>query len=297
MKKTAFISIVGRPNVGKSTLVNSLVGEKISIVSSKPQTTRNRITGILTQGENQFVFLDTPGVHKAKNKLGEYMMKSVRSSVVSSDAAFLMADASHDPGDIEINIINSLKEQQMPAILILNKIDLTNAETLAKTIDKYSSLYDFDAFVPISAINGKNTDIVLEESKKYLYESDWLFEGDISTSQPERQIVAEIIREKLLRSLNEEIPHGTAVIVETFEESKNLIKIGAVIYCEKASHKSIIIGKNGSLIKKIGTSARQDLETFFGVKFYLDLWVKVKENWRDNDLILNSVGYNKKDFD
>lgn len=297
MKRTAYISIIGRPNVGKSTLMNSILGEKISIVSPKPQTTRNRIAGILTRGDDQFVFLDTPGVHKAKNRLGDYMMKSVKSTVRGADAAILIADAAHPAGNTEKNLIEQIKNAELPSILVLNKIDLTNAETLAKTIASYAELHSFDAVVPTAAINGKNVDIVLSEVEPFLYESEWMFDNDDVTDQPERQIASEIIREKILRVLNDEVPHGIAVVVEEFREKGKLLNIRAEIFCEKASHKGIIIGKRGETLKKIGSYARADMEEFFGVQIYLDLWVKVKEKWRDSELVLNSFGYNQKDLD
>lgn len=297
MRKTAFIAIVGRPNVGKSTLMNALLGEKIAIVSSKPQTTRNRIMGILTSGENQFVFLDTPGIHKAKTKLGNYMMKSVRSSIGSADAIILIADAGKAPGDIEKNICEKVKSEGLPAMLVLNKIDLVNREAIAETIMQYAALYDFDAVVPVSALKEKNLDDVMSEAEKFLYEGDWFFEEDMITDQPEKQIAAEIIREKLLRCLSKEIPHGSAVMIEEFKEEDNLISIRAEIYCEKESHKGIIVGKKGDMLKRIGTYAREDLEEFFGMKVYLNLWVKVKENWRDSDFSLNNFGFNPKEID
>lgn len=297
MTKTAFIAIVGRPNVGKSTLMNALLGEKIAIVSSKPQTTRNRIMGILTKDENQFVFLDTPGIHKPKSKLGSYMMKSVRSSLGSADAVILIADAGRAPGETERNVIEQIKKDELPAMLVLNKIDLYNREQIAETISQYAILYDFNAFVPVSAMKGKNVEDVLDEAEKFLYEGDWFFEEDMITDQPEKQIAAEIIREKLLRMLSKEIPHGTAVVIEEFKDEETLISVRAEIYCEKASHKGIIVGKNGETLKKIGTFAREDMENFFGVKVYLNLWVKVKENWRDNDFNLNNFGFNPKELD
>ncbi len=297
MTKTGYISIVGRPNVGKSTLMNSLLGEKVSIVSPKPQTTRNRIAGILTQGENQFVFLDTPGVHQAKNRLGDYMMKSVKSTVRSADAAILIADAAHPAGSVEKNLIEQIKAADLPCVLVLNKIDMINREKLAETIANYAELHDFDAVVPTAAINGKNVEIVLEEVEKFLYEGDWMFEDDMVTDQPERQIASEIIREKLLRVLNDEVPHGTAIVIEEFKETRKLLNIRAEIFCEKASHKGIIIGKNGETLKKIATFAREDLEAFFGIQVYINLWVKVKEKWRESDFVLNSFGYNPKDLD
>ena len=295
MTKTAFIAIVGRPNVGKSTLMNALLGEKIAIVSSKPQTTRNRIMGILTEGENQFVFLDTPGIHKAKTKLGNYMMKSVRSSLGTADAVILIADAGKAPGEIERNICEKVKQDNTPAMLVLNKIDLVDREAIAETIAQYAALYDFDAFVPVSALKGKNLKDVMEEAEKFLYEGEWFFEEDMITDQPEKQIAAEIIREKMLRTLSKEIPHGSAVVIEEFKEEDDLLSIRAEIYCEKESHKGIIVGKGGEMLKRIGSYAREDLEDFFGMKVYLNLWVKVKENWRDNEMLLNSFGFRRDD--
>ncbi len=297
MTKTAFIAIVGRPNVGKSTLMNALLGEKIAIVSSKPQTTRNRIMGILTEGENQFVFLDTPGIHKAKTKLGSYMMKSVRSSIGTADAVIIIGDAGKTPGDIERNICEKVKSEGLPAMLVLNKIDLYNRETVAQTISEYAALYDFDAFVPVSALKEKNLSDVMSEAEKFLYEGEWFFEEDMITDQPEKQIAAEIIREKMLRTLSREIPHGSAVVIEEFREEEDLLSIRAEIYCEKESHKGIIVGKGGEMLKRIGTYAREDLEKFFGMKVYLNLWVKVKEKWRDNENNLNNFGFNPRDLD
>ncbi len=297
MTKTAFITIVGRPNVGKSTLMNALLGEKVAIVSSKPQTTRNRIMGILTKDENQFVFLDTPGIHKPKNKLGSYMMKSVRSSLGNADAVILIAEVGKAPGEIEKNVIEQVKKDELPAMLVLNKIDLCNREQIAETIAKYAELYDFDAFVPVSAMKGKNVEDVLQEAEKFLYEGDWFFEEDMLTDQPEKQIASEIIREKLLRTLSEEIPHGTAVVIEEFKDEETLISIRAEIFCEKESHKGIIVGKKGDTLKKIGSYAREDMENFFGCKVYLNLWVKVKENWRDSEFNLNNFGFDPKLLD
>ena len=294
--RTAFIAIVGRPNVGKSTLMNAMLGEKIAIVSSKPQTTRNRITGILTEGADQFVFLDTPGIHKPKNKLGAYMMKSVSSAIGGADAVIMIAEAGHPAGETEKRIIENIKQLKLPAILVLNKIDLVNREKLAETIAEYAQLHTFDAFVPTAAEKGKNVEIVLEEARRYLAEGTWFFPADIATDQPERQIAAEVIREKLLRTLNEEIPHGTAVVIEEVKDEETLISIRAEIFCEKQSHKGIIVGKGGATLKRIGSHAREDLEAFFGVKVYLNLWVKVKEKWRDSDTSLNNFGFNPKDL-
>ena len=296
MHRTAFITIVGRPNVGKSTLMNHLLGEKVAIVSSKPQTTRNRIAGILTKGDDQYVFIDTPGVHHAKNKLGEFMMKSVRSSVGAADAIILIAEAGYPAGETEKNLIAQIKKTALPSILVLNKIDLVNREKLAETIAEYAALHNFDAVVPTCAETGKNIDEVLEEASNFLYEGEWMFDEDSLTDQPERQIAAEIIREKMLRTLSDEIPHGTAVVIEEFTEEENLIRIRAEIFCEKQSHKGIIVGRGGQTLKKIGTYAREDMEAFFGVKVFLDLWVKVKENWRDSDVSLNNFGFNPKEI-
>lgn len=293
--RTAFIAIVGRPNVGKSTLMNHLLGEKVAIVSPKPQTTRNRIAGILTKGEDQYVFLDTPGVHHAKNKLGEYMMKSVRSSVGSADAVILIAEAGYPAGEIEKNLIGQIEKAGLPSILVLNKIDLVNREKLAETIAGYAALHSFDAVVPTAAANGKNVDEVLEECAQFLYEGDWMFDGDSLTDQPERQIAAEIIREKTLRLLSDEVPHGTAVVIEEFKDEEDILRIRAEIYCEKQSHKGIIVGKNGETLKRIGTYAREDMEEFFGTKVYLNLWVKVKEKWRDSEASLYNLGFRPED--
>ena len=296
MKKTATIAIVGRPNVGKSTLMNHLLGEKIAIVSSKPQTTRNRILGVLTKDEAQYVFLDTPGVHKAKNRLGDYMMKSVRSSVSSADAVILIADAGHPAGDIEKRLIEQIAKSGLPAMLVLNKIDLINRERLAETISEYAALFNFAAVVPTCAESGKNVDEVLTEAAQFLTNGEWMFDEDTLTDQPERQIAAEIIREKLLRVLSDEVPHGTAVVIEEFAEDTKMLRIRAEIFCEKQSHKGIIVGKNGETLKRIGSYAREDMEAFFGVQVYLNLWVKVKENWRDSDFSLQNFGYDKKEL-
>lgn len=295
MTKTGFIAIVGRPNVGKSTLLNALLGEKVSIVSSKPQTTRNRITGILTEGENQFVFLDTPGMLKPKNKLGDYMVKTISSTMVDVDAAILVVDAAKAPSEVEESILKRLNRLGTPVILAINKTDTVNAAKVAECIMAYSELDDFEAVIPMAASKNEGVRIVIDEAAKLLYEGDWYFSEDMITDQPERQLAAEIIREKLLRTLNEEIPHGTAVVIEGWEEKPTLIKIRAEIFCEKDSHKGIIIGKGGAALKKVGTWAREDMEAFFGVQVHLDLWVKVKENWRDNVNLLNTFGFNNEE--
>ena len=295
MKKTGFIAIVGRPNVGKSTLLNAILGEKVAIVSSKPQTTRNRITGIHTDGENQYVFLDTPGIHAPKNALGEYMVKTANSTMMDADVIVFVADAAREPGQLDISIIENIKVSHIPAILVLNKTDTANAEEIGKQLTEYAKLMDFEAYVPISARRGDGVKAVLNECSKFLHEEEWFFPDDIVTDQPERQMAAEIIREKLLRTLNKEIPHGIAVLIEDFKDEGSLIRIIANIYCEKESHKGIIVGKRGAELKMVGTYAREDLEKLFGTKVYLNLWVKVKANWRENEQIVSNFGYNRDD--
>ncbi len=293
MKKTGFIAIVGRPNVGKSTLMNAILGEKVAIVSNKPQTTRNRIIGIHTVGEAQFVFLDTPGIHTPKNSLGEFMVKTANSSMTDADAVILVVDVSKEISTVEENVIKYLKQSGIPSVIALNKVDLCRREQIAETIKKYSDAHDFDAFVPICAKNGKNVDELLGECEKFLSESDWFFPGDMVTDQPERQVAAEIIREKILRTLDKEVPHGTAVVIEEYKDEGSLVRIRAEIFCEKASHKGIIVGKGGASLKLIGTYAREDLERMLGAKVYLNLWVKVKENWRESARTVGNFGYNE----
>ena len=294
MTKTGYIAIVGRPNVGKSTLLNAILGEKIAITSKKPQTTRNRIMGIHTVGENQFVFVDTPGVHKPRTKLGDFMVETARSTLGGVDGAILVVEAREAVGDIESGILENIKAMGIPCILVINKIDAVKRENIVKTISAYAQAYDFSAVVPISAKNGKYVDTVLLECEKFLAEGEWLFPEDAITDQPERQIVAEIIREKLLRTLDEEIPHGTAVVIEEFKEKRDSVSIRAEIYCEKDSHKGIIIGKHGATIKVIGTHAREDIEKMLGTRVYLDLYVRVKENWRDSTFNLANFGYREE---
>lgn len=294
MKRTAFIAIVGRPNVGKSTLLNAILGEKVAIVSKRPQTTRNRITGIHTAGDDQFVFLDTPGMHRPRTKLGDFMVKTAGDTLGGADAAILVVEPRETVGDIEAGIIENLRRSGLGAILVVNKTDAVTAANVAKTIAAYSEAFPFDAVVPTVAKAGKNVEIVVDECKRYLTDSTWFFPDDIVTDQTERQIAAEIIREKLLRSLSDEIPHGTAVSIEEFKEEGKMVRIRADIYCERAAHKGIIIGKNGASLKRIGTMARADLEKFFGTKVFLDLWVRVKENWRDSTFNLNDLGYREE---
>lgn len=291
MTKTAFIAIVGRPNVGKSTLLNTICGEKIAIVSNKPQTTRNRITGILTKDENQYVFLDTPGMHKPRTALGDFMVKTATGSIGESDAILLVVEPVPSVGDIEQGILERVKATKAPCILIVNKVDEHTPAAIAETIAAYAAVHDFSAVVPLCAKSGKGTDALFEEIDKFLYPSVWYFPEDAITDQPERQIAAEIIREKLLRTLNKEIPHGTAVVIEDFKDEGRIIRIRAEIFCEKESHKGIIVGKNGAALKLVGSYARQDLEAFLGTKVYLNLWVKVKENWRDSTAAVGNFGY------
>ena len=295
MKKTAFIAIVGRPNVGKSTLLNAILGEKVAIVSKKPLTTRNRITGIHTAGDNQYVFFDTPGMHKARTKLGDYMVKTTSQTIAGVDTAILVVEAREAVGDIEAKMIERFKSEGISAILVVNKTDTVRPENIAKTIAAYAEAFDFEAVIPMVAKNGKGVDILLSECDKFLHESEWFFPEDIVTDQPERQVAAEIIREKLLRMLEEEIPHGTAVTIEEWKEEGRLVSIRAEIYCEKASHKGIIIGKGGSLIKKIGSYARQDIEKMLDSKVFLDLYVRVKENWRDSNFNISDFGFKEEE--
>ncbi len=292
--KTAMITIAGRPNVGKSTLTNYLVGEKIAIVSNKPQTTRNRICGIVTRGNLQFVFMDTPGYHKARTKLGDYMVNTVRESISDVDATILVVEPIASIGVQEEALIERIRASRCPAILAINKIDTVEKDKLLEVIAVYSAAGVFDAIIPISAKTGDGVEKLLKECEKYAQEGPFLFPDDVTTDQPERQVMAEIIREKLLWCLDKEIPHGTAVEITTFYERDNgIIDLGATIYCEKASHKGIIIGKHGDMLKKISSLARTDCEKFMGTKVYLTTWVKVKENWRDSDFLVRNFGYSE----
>lgn len=290
--KTAMITIAGRPNVGKSTLTNYLVGDKIAIVSNKPQTTRNRICGILTKGETQFVFVDTPGFHKPRTKLGDYMVNVTKSSIADVDMTILVVEPIASIGPQEQGLIEQLEGKNCPTILAINKIDTVEKDTLLEVIATYSQAASFAAIIPISAKTGDGVDMLLAECEKYAVDSPFLFPDDVTTDQPERQVMAEIIREKLLWCLDREIPHGTAVEIEKFSERDNgIIDIDATIYCEKASHKGIIIGKHGDMLKKISSMARIDCEKFMGTRVYLTTWVKYKENWRDNDFLVRNFGY------
>ena len=290
--KTAIITIAGRPNVGKSTLTNRLVGEKITIVSNKPQTTRNRICGVVSKGDTQFVFVDTPGYHKPRTKLGEYMVNSVKDSIADVDLTLLMVEPIASVGAQEQMLLEELGAKRTPVILVINKIDSLEKEKLLEVIAAYSEAYRFEAIIPISARTGDGIENLMAECEKYTVESPFLFPDDITTDQPERQVMAVIIREKLLWNLEKEIPHGTAVEINTFTERDNgIIDLDATIYCEKPSHKGIIIGKGGEMLKKISSMARADCEKFMGTKVYLTTWVKVKENWRDSDFMVRNFGY------
>ena len=292
IKKTAMITIAGRPNVGKSTLTNALVGEKIAIVSNKPQTTRNRIYGVVNRGDTQYVLMDTPGLHKARNRLGDYMVKVVRESVADVDGVCLLVEPIPHVGTPEQVLIDRIREEKLPAVLVINKIDTVEKEALLAVMDVYSKAHEFDAIIPISAQTGDGLEVLMEQLSHYAAEGPQLFPDGMTTDQPEKQIVAEIVREKLLRNLDKEIPHGTAVEVTKFSQRDNdIIDCHVTIYCEKESHKGIIIGKKGAMLKKMSTQAREDMEAFMGAKVYLETWVKVKENWRDNLSAIQNFGY------
>ena len=294
IKKTAMITIAGRPNVGKSTLTNTIVGEKVAIVSNKPQTTRNRITAVLNRGETQLVLMDTPGFHKARTRLGDYMVKVVRESVADVDAVALIVEPVANIGPQEEALIQRIKDSNVPSVLVINKIDTVSKEALLAVIALYSESHNFDAIVPVSARKGDGVQQLLDEFEKYAIEGPQLFPDGMISDQPEKQICAEIVREKLLICLDKEIPHGTAVEVTKFSERENeIIDLDVTIYCEKASHKGIIIGKQGAMLKKIGELARVEIEAFMGTKVFLQTWVKVKENWRDSQSLLRNFGYNE----
>ena len=296
IKKSGIITICGRPNVGKSTLTNAFVGEKVAIVTNKPQTTRNRICGIKNRGESQFVFVDTPGLHKARTRLGDYMVNVVRESVSDVDAVLLLVEPIPHVGEPEGQLIARIKALGCPAVLAINKADtLEQKEKLLEVIQVYSGAHDFDAVVPISARTGQGVEELLNVLEGYLPEGPQLFPDDMTSDQPERQMMAEIMREKLLLLLDKEIPHGTAVEITGFaERDDEIIEVEATIYCEKNSHKGIIIGKGGGMLKKASTLARQDMEKFMGTKVFLKTWVKVKENWRDNPAAIQNFGYVKE---
>ena len=292
IQKTALVSIVGRPNVGKSTLTNALVGDKVAITSNKPQTTRTRICGILNRDNIQYVLMDTPGLHRPRSRLGDYMVKIVQDSISDVDVVLLLVEPVHRIGLPEEALIQRLKETGLPCILVINKIDTIPKEALLSVISLYQNAHPFKAVVPISARKQEGLDSLLQEMAHFAAEGPQLFPDDVTSDQPERQIVAEIVREKLLQCLEREIPHGTAVEVTKFTERDNgIIDLHVTIYCEKASHKGIIIGKGGAMMKKIAQLAREDIEKFMGTKVYLETWVKVKENWRDNQIWMRNFGY------
>ena len=292
IKQVAMITVCGRPNVGKSSLTNALVGEKIAIVSNKAQTTRNRIYGVVNREDTQYILLDTPGLHKPRSALGEYMVKVVTSSLSDVDCALLLVEPIPHVGGPEQALIDRIREEKIPCVLCINKIDTVEPAELLPVIAAYNAVWDgFDAIIPISAHTGSGLDDLMTQLHKYAQEGPQLFPDDVTSDQPERQVMGELLREKLLLCLDKEIPHGTAVEITKFSErDSGVIDVDATIYCEKASHKGIIIGKQGAMLKKISSLARQDMEKFMGTKVYLETWVKVKENWRDNMNYVRSFG-------
>ena len=293
--KSGFVSIVGRPNVGKSTLMNHLIGQKIAITSGKPQTTRNRIRTVYTSDKGQIVFTDTPGLCRAKNKLGDYMVNTALKSLNDADCVLWIVEAADYVGGQDKHIAAQLKSVNLPIILVVNKIDKVKKDELFKIVDTYKDLCDFAELVPVSAISGENTDTLIEQILKYLPYGDPFYDEDTITDQPQRQIVAELIREKALKCLDEEIPHGIAVAIESMKFKKDIVDIEATIICEKDSHKGIIIGKQGAMLKKIGSAARYEIEELLMMQANLKLWVKVKKDWRDSELLLKNFGYDKSD--
>lgn len=299
-KKTAFIAITGRANSGKSSLTNLLVGEKVAIVSEKPQTTRTRINGILTKGETQYVFIDTPGMHKAKTKLSEHMVKSIKNSIDDVEIILMMVDATRRISPIEIQMIEDYKKRKLSVILLLNKVDLIKDKSeLLKTISEYSKLYEFSDIIPISVKNKINTDKILPLLDKFTVESPFFFDPELPTDQSEKVWLAEIVREKILRNMFDEIPHGIAVAIESLEYRKttsgaDIADVGVVIICEKDSHKGMVIGKQGSMLKKIGRYAREEMEEYFGHKVNMSIWVKVKEDWRNRESLILDFGLEAK---
>lgn len=293
MTKTAFIAIVGCPNVGKSSLLNKMLGQKVAIVTQKPQTTRTRIMGVLTMGETQLVFTDTPGYHRPKTKLGEKMIKSVGEGIAGMDACLFVVEPEGEIRDTEIELLNRLKKEKAPVVLVINKIDtIKQKEKLMERIVQFTGIYDFEAVVPVSALRNENVDLVIEELKKLTYESVHFFPDDTLTDQPERVLAGEIIREKMLLLLDKEVPHGVAVSIEKMRErpAGGIMDVEATIYCEKDTHKGIIIGKKGEMLKRISTKARYDMENFFQCKINLQCWVKVKEGWRNREGIIHNFG-------
>lgn len=297
MFKSGFVTIIGRPNVGKSTLMNHLIGRKIAIMSNKPQTTRNRIQTILTTDQEQIIFIDTPGIHKPKHKLGEIMNRSALSTFSEVDTVLLLVEPDKTVGMGDKYIIEQLKDVKTPVTLVINKIDTISKGDILPVIDAYRKLYDFDEIIPLSALKGENTDLLLKAIRKNLIEGPQFFPEGMISDQPEKQLVAELIREKALELLKEEIPHGIAVIIELFEprEGSDILDIQATIICEKKSHKPIILGKGGSMIKQIGIRSRKEIEGLLGSRVHLELWIKVKDRWRDSDFLLRNYGYDQRD--
>lgn len=296
---SGFVSLVGRPNVGKSTLMNCLIGEKIAITSNKPQTTRNKITSILTKEDFQCVFLDTPGIHRPRHKLGEFMVRSAENTFKEVDLVLFLVEPTETVGDLDRFVIEKLENVKTPVVLVINKIDtVADKETLLGIIDTYRKLYPFQEVVPISAATGSNTEELLQVIRRFLPEGPQYFPADMVTDQPERQIASEIIREKALYLLQDEIPHGIAVEIMSMKKrpDQDMVDVQALIYCERDSHKGIIIGKNGAMLKKIATFARRDMERLLGSRIYLQIWVKVKKDWRDSDFLLKNFGYDKKNL-
>ena len=292
--KSGFVTLIGRPNVGKSTLMNHLIGQKIAITSNKPQTTRNRIQTVLTTEEGQIVFVDTPGIHKAKNKLGAYMVNVAEKTLNEVDVILWLVEPSTFIGAGEQHIIQRLQKVRTPVILVINKIDMVKREEILPSIDAYRKVYDFAAIVPVSARSGDNTDELVKVIFQYLPYGPQFYDEDTVTDQPERQIVAELIREKALYCLQEEIPHGIAVAIDSMKMQKKVMHIDATIICERDSHKGIIIGKQGSMLKKIGSTARYEIERFLDCRVNLKLWVKVQKNWRDSDFLMKNFGYREE---
>ncbi|MHB8064276.1 MAG: GTPase Era [Ruminiclostridium sp.] len=290
--KSGFVSVIGKPNVGKSTLLNALTGEKIAIMSNKPQTTRNTIRGVITNDQCQLVLIDTPGIHKPKTKLGEYMVNVASETIKEVDLILFLVEATAQAESLDISIIEQLKLVKTPVFLILNKVDLVSKEKLFSIIARYSEMMDFKAIIPVSALKNDGTDIILKEALKYIPDGEKFFPDDTLTDQPEKVIAAEMIREKLLINLDDEVPHGVGVEVMSFKErADGLISIQATIFCEKSSHKGIIIGKQGTMLKKIGSAARYEIEKLLDTKVFLELWVKIKPDWRNNDNMLKDLGY------
>ncbi|TCT15662.1 GTP-binding protein Era [Natranaerovirga pectinivora] len=297
--KSGFVTLIGRPNVGKSTLMNQLIGQKIAITSDKPQTTRNRIQTIVTREEGQIVFIDTPGIHTPKHKLGEYMVSVAEKTLREVDVVLWLIEPDKTIGKGDKYVLEQLKKTKTPVFLIINKIDTLPKEEIFDVINKYKDQYDFKEIIPISALRGENTDDLIKILLKYLPEGPQFFPEDMITDQPERHLVAELIREKALRSLSQEIPHGIAVVIDKMKnrENSDIIDIDATIICEKDSHKRIIIGKQGSMLKKIGSQARGEIEGLLGTKVFMQLWVKIKKDWRDSDFLIKNFGYDQREID